>query len=235
MQNSSWTRFRSYLHFYFQYIHAGTGLQSGANIFPIVCLLPGSIIDSILTSKLGRFRWAITAICCGLLILLGLRTKTAAWAGIFAIFGVGHGMVLASVNVGIQTISKPEDCGRAASMYAFVRTLGMSVGVAVSSIYLWLFGGWSWLLESTTFQNIMSSHLTKLNLPVAISRESESYITTLYSLSPTDPLRVGVLEAYSHGFKAIFLVMTCVAGSSIFASAFIGKFSMNRSLESESS
>jgi len=116
-------------------------VQSGVNIFPVVCLLlPGSVLVSILSTRLGRFRWAIwigwvlATIGCSLLMLLGLDTKTAIWAGIFALFGVGNGMVLTSVNVGIQAISKTEDCARAASMYAFVRTLGMSVGVAVSSL-----------------------------------------------------------------------------------------------------
>lgn len=47
-------------------------------------------------------------------------------------FGVGSGMLLSSVNFGIQTISRSEDCGRAACMYTFVRSMGMSIGVAVS-------------------------------------------------------------------------------------------------------
>lgn len=34
-------------------------------------------------------------------------------------------MILTSVNVGIQAISKPEDCAMAASMYEFLRSLGM--------------------------------------------------------------------------------------------------------------
>lgn len=48
-----------------------------------------------------------------------------------ALFGVGSGMVLTSVNVGIQAISKVEDCAMAASMYGFFRSLGMPIGVAV--------------------------------------------------------------------------------------------------------
>jgi len=37
-----------------------------------------------------------------------------------------------SLNVGIQAISKPEDAAMAASMYGFLRSLGMPIGVAVS-------------------------------------------------------------------------------------------------------
>lgn len=214
-----------YAPFYFQSVHANSPLQSGLNIFPVVCLLlPGSVLVSILSSSLGHFRWAIwsgwalTTIGSGLMILFGQDTKTPIWAGIFAVFGVGNGMVLTSVNIGVQAISKTEDCGRAASMYAFVRTLGMSVGVAVGS---------------STFQNAMSHHLAKLQLPTAIAHSSESYIGTLYTLPPTSVLRIGVLEAYVQGFRAIFLVMACVAGSALLASSCIGSFSMDRPLESQ--
>ncbi|KAH9211853.1 major facilitator superfamily domain-containing protein [Leptodontidium sp. 2 PMI_412] len=214
-----------YAPFYFQSIHSASGLRSGLNLFPMVCLLlPGSVLVSIITSKVGRFRWAIwtgyvvTALGCGLLILLGVGTKTAVWAGILSVFGIGNGMVLTSVNVGIQAISKAEDCGRAASMYAFMRTLGMSVGVSIGS---------------TTFQNAMANRLATLGLPTVIARESEAYLLTLGKLAATDPLRIGVLEAYSQGFKAVFLLMTCLAASGLLASLCIKGFSMDKILDSE--
>jgi hypothetical protein len=79
----------------------------------------------------------------------------------------------------------------------------------------------------------MAHHLTKLDLPTAIAESSEAYIATLYSLSPTSALRIGVLESYVQGFKAIFLVMTCVSGTALLASSCIGRFSMDRLLESD--
>jgi MFS family permease len=116
-----------------------TAIQSGVNIFPVLfLLLPGSIVVSIISTRIGRFRWAlwsgwfITTTGCGLFALLDLHTKTEVWAGVFVVFGVGSGMLLSSVNFGIQAISKSENCGRAACMYSFVRSMGMSIGVAVS-------------------------------------------------------------------------------------------------------
>lgn len=66
------------------------------------------------------------------MILFDLHTKTAVLAVVLALLGIGTGMVLTSVNVGIQAISKAEDCAMAASMYGFFRSLGMPLGVAVS-------------------------------------------------------------------------------------------------------
>lgn len=87
---------------------------------------------SILTSKLGTFRWAIwagwfvTTLACGLQMLLDIHTSMSVIFVVLALIGIGTGMVLTSVNVGVQAISKPEDCAMAASMYGFFRSLGMS-------------------------------------------------------------------------------------------------------------
>lgn len=113
--------------------------HAGINLFPAVLLLvPGSIIVSILTTHLGRFRWAIwagwgiTTLGTGLMLLENIHPKTVQWASALAVYGIGTGMVLTSVNVGIQAISKEEDAAMAACMYGFMRSLGMPIGVAVS-------------------------------------------------------------------------------------------------------
>lgn len=120
-------------------VRATTSTDAGVALFPAVCLLiPGSVVVSVLTARLGRFRWAIwggwavTTLACGLLILFDIHSSKAVLAVVLAIFGIGTGMVLTSVNVGIQAISKPENCAMAASMYGFFRSLGMPLGVAVS-------------------------------------------------------------------------------------------------------
>lgn len=69
--------------------------------------------------------WVVITIACGLLNLCGQNTPCAIFYVVLAIFGIGTGMILTSVNVGIQAISKPKDCAMAASMYEFLRSLGM--------------------------------------------------------------------------------------------------------------
>jgi MFS family permease len=162
-------------------------MQSGLNMLPVTCLLlPGSIVVSLITTRIGRYRWsiwsgwAIAIIGCSLLLLLDEDTATPVWAVILAVFGIGHGMLLTGVNVGVQAVSRAEDAGRAASMYAFMRTLGMSFGVAI--------GG-------NVFQNAMSSKLTELGLPETIAYDSEVFVKTLISMDPADPVRIAVLQS----------------------------------------
>ena len=153
----------------------------------------------------------------GLLILIDQNTKTAVWAGVQVVFGLGSGMVLSSVNFGIQAIVRTEDCGRAASMYAFMRTLGMTIGVAV--------GG-------TVFQNLMAHKLGELSLPVEVAKNAEAYIAILKTLAVTDPIRNGILQAYVQGFKGVFEVLTGISGVGLLASLLIKHHDMNKILKS---
>ncbi len=175
-----------YIPFFFTAIRFKSPTNSGLDIFPVTCfLLPSSIIISLVTTRIGRYRWAIwggwviTSAGCGLLVLFDTHTRTVIWAVILAVFGIGHGMLLTSVNVGIQAVSHVEDAGRAAAMYAFMRTLGMAIGVAI--------GG-------TVFQNVMNKKLDKLGLPADIAHNAEAYVKKLAQMDPNDPQRVATIS-----------------------------------------
>jgi Fungal trichothecene efflux pump (TRI12) len=218
-----------YAPFYFMAVHFATAVESGINLFPVTCfLLPGSVIVSVLITRLGRFRWAlylgwsVTTLGSGLGNLLAVRgenIKTPEWVGIFIVFGLGNGIVLTSVNFAIQSIARTDDCARAASMYAFFRTLGMTLGVAV--------GG-------TVFENMMSDKLEQLSLPTDIAHHAESFIPQLkIMLGKEEPTGNAILQAYNHGFRGIFVVMTAVSAIGLLSSLVIRKHSMDKILESK--
>lgn len=187
-----------YLPIYFLAVVFSTPIGAGVKLFSASSLmLPGSAMVSVLITRLARFRWAIWAgyfnatLGAGLLIL-GCSTATehrSHWIPGCVVFGLGHGMILSSVNFCIQASVNPEDAGRAASMYAFIRTLGMAVGVAV--------GG-------AVFQNLMSGRLASLGLPTKIAKDAEGYIAVVKTLSTANPLKVGVLDGYVGGVKGVF-------------------------------
>lgn len=113
-------------------------------------------------------------------MLLDGQTKTPLWVIIFAAFGTGNGMLLTSVNVGVQAVSRVEDAARAAAMYAFMRTLGQSIGVA---------------LGGTVFQNFMIRELDELGLPRDIAHNSEAFVGMMVRMDPKDPVRVDAVQA----------------------------------------
>ena len=214
-----------YLPLFYTTVHGSGPARAGIDVLPaLVLVVPGSIVTAVLTSRLGRFRWAIwigwavTALGCGLVLVPGLRTKYAALSAALAAFGIGSGMVLTSVNVGVQAMSGTEDCAMAASMYTFTRSVGMPIGVVVSG---------------TVFQNAMSSRLSHYGLPTSIARDAEQYAYALKARVLDDAERQLVLDAYSHGFWYVFLAMTIVAVSALFASLWIKHFDMDQALQSE--
>ncbi|KAF1913359.1 major facilitator superfamily domain-containing protein [Ampelomyces quisqualis] len=210
-----------YVPFYFMSVRGKSSTDAGIDALPALCLLiPGSIIVSILTSRLGRFRWAIwggwsvTTLTCGLLLLFGTSTSMVVVYVILAVFGIGTGMVLTSVNVGIQAISRPEDCAMAASMYGFFRSLGMPIGVA---------------LAGSIFQNAMSGRLAVYGLPADIAHDSERWVYVLRTMA-NGAKKTAILGAYMDGFHTVFIMMTGVAGSALLVSLVIQKFSMDQVL-----
>jgi MFS family permease len=210
--------------FYLMAVQFMSPIAAGVALLPSMCaFLPGAAMVSQLITRLGRFRWAIwsgwliATLGIGLFILIDVNTKTIVWAAVQVVFGLGSGMILSSVNFGIQAIVRTEDCGRAACMYAFMRTLGMTIGVAI--------GG-------TVFQNVMAQKLQELSLPIEIEKNAEAYIAILKTMAPTDPARIAILEAYVHGFKAVFQVMTGISGIGLLASLLIKHHDMNKVLKS---
>lgn len=78
----------------------------------------------------------------------------------------------------------------------------------------------------------MTSKLTYLNLDPSIAQNCEAFVAKLKTLNHDDPVRIGAIEAYVHGFRWVFLKMAIAAASALVTSAFIKKFSMDKRLQS---
>jgi Major Facilitator Superfamily len=198
---------------------------AGVGMIPITCaLVPVSVIVGAMITRLGRFRWAIwtgwafTITATGLLILLDQKIKTASWVILFIFVGLGHGLVLMSLNFCIQALADSRDVGYAAAMYTFLRTFGMCIGVAI--------GG-------TVFQNRLASHLADLKLPTEVAKNAEAFVSTLKSLPLQSTQRMAYTAAYGSSFKNMFEVLVGIASLGGILSLFIGHASMDKPLDSE--
>lgn len=185
--------------------------------------MPASIAIGIAITKLGQFRWAlwlgwiVTTLGTGLLIILDANTRAYALVLIFLVVGIGQGLLLNSLNTTIQAISAVEDAAYASAMYAFMRGIGLCLGVAI--------GG-------TIFQNQLSNELRNAGLPSDIAGNAEGFVATLNRLPSDSPLKIGVVQAYMSSFKVLFIVLTAVSAASLVTSLFISHHTMNKSLGS---
>jgi MFS family permease len=215
-----------YIPFFLTALLHKSPLKSGIDLFPATCLiLPGSAVVSILITRIGHFRifmwagWAVSTLGAGLLLRLSSNTPTWYWALAFSIFGLGMGMVLSSVNFATQANAKVRDAGRAAAMYAFCRSLGMAIGVAVSG---------------TVFQNLMAGKLGQMGLETDIAKNAESYVSVLWRLEATNPSAAKyVVKAYSRGFWGVFVLMLGLTGLGLVMSLCVKHRAMDKRLDSQ--
>lgn len=219
-----------YASFYFTACHFFGPVRTGVSIIPCTALLlPGSAIVSSLITRFGKFRWAIwtgyaiSTLGTGLMIMWDDKTSTAVWAVYECIFGLGIGMVLASVNSSIQANVAPENSGQAAAMYAFIRSIGMALGVAI--------GG-------TVFQNTMKGRLQHLGIKDAaeIAKQAEGFVQQLEALSTVGTegaTRRAIMSGYVHGFRGVWIVMTALSAVGLLVSLLIKRGSLDVALTSK--
>ena len=214
-----------YIPFYFEAVKSYSPTVTGLALMAITgVLLPSSVIVGRLMTRFGRFRWAVwsgwvvTTTGAGLLILLDADIKTYAWVLILLLVGLGHGLILMSLNLGIQAMAETWNAAYAVAMYAFTRTFGMCIGVAVGE---------------AVFQNMFSKHLGDLQLPRAVASDAGGFVSRLKALPKTSMQYQAYTLAYSEGFKNVFEVLTAVAGLAGLLSLFIKKYTMDKEINSE--
>ena len=214
-----------YLPFYFESVKYYTPTITGVAMIPVTgTLVPTSVLIGRLLTKFGRVRWAIwlgwlvTIIGAGLLILLDVHIRVCTWVLVFLVVGLGHGLILMSLNFSVQAMASTRNVAYATAMYAFMRTFGMCLGVAV--------GG-------TVFQNELKRHLSDEGLPVSIARDAERFVAALQTF-PRDSVEYrAYIQAYADSFRVVFEVLTAIAGLAGLLSLFIKEYTLDKALDSE--
>jgi MFS family permease len=198
--------------------------MNGVALLPITCgLLPASVIVGVLMSKYGRFRpavwagWIVTVLATSLLCLLGTNTSIATYVVIFLCVGLGQGLLLSSLNFTVQAIASTQDVAYAAALYAFLRGVGLCLGVAI--------GG-------TIFQNFLSRYLAQAGLPTAIAGDAEGFIATLKSLQESK-YKEDLLHAFSRAFVGLFAILSGISTLGGFVSLAVRKHGMDKPMDSE--
>ncbi|OAG41495.1 hypothetical protein AYO21_04197 [Fonsecaea monophora] len=218
-----------YIPFFFEAAKQYSPLRTGVSLLPVLLtLVPASVIVGAAITRTARFRWAITTgwvlatLGTGLSISWNRGTHTAVWAVEMIVLGFGHGLNLNALNTASQAACKPGDEGRAVGMYAFLRSLGMAIGVGV--------GG-------SVFQNVMKAKLASQGLPTDIALQAEAYLEVLKQTPAGDSAAqaraAAVIDAYIAGFHGVFAFLTGLAGLALIVGLIIQHFEINKALISE--
>ncbi|KAJ4378188.1 hypothetical protein N0V83_001022 [Neocucurbitaria cava] len=187
-------------------------------------LLTISVVSGRLITKSGQYRWAIWAgwaiivASSAVMIALDASTPTYGWVLLFVPVGLGHGLVLISLNFSIQALAKERDGAYAAGMYTFARTFGMCLGVAV--------GG-------TVLHNTLLRHLRDAGLDENIAHNAEGFIFTLNDPNQHIVGESDIRAAYASAFRNVFEVLTAIAILGGLLSLLITQVTLDRALESD--
>ncbi|KAI4732836.1 WD40 repeat-like protein [Aureobasidium sp. EXF-12298] len=133
-------------------------LPLGLTIVPISGLTGAAI------TRVGSYQWAIwlgwvlSTLGMGVMVKLHPETSTVAYVFMFICAGTGLGLLFNSLSAAIQAISPTKDVAYASSMFAFMRSLGLCLGVSI--------GG-------TIFQNFLERRLEHYGLSPEIAKQAQ--------------------------------------------------------------
>lgn len=210
-----------FLALYFEALQKHKFVLAGVDLLPMLFLLVSTgIATSIAILRSGHYLWAVWAglalstLSSGLMTLFDSTTSTAEWAIILILSGIGHGLVLDALGSTIQACANKADISHAAAMHTFLRSLGASIGLTISS---------------TVFQNVLKQEFTAAAEPVFIAHHALEFIPVLQTLPATWPSTGTLTHAYAVAFKAVFGFLTAVCGVALVLSLII----RSRSLEAK--
>ncbi|THW52170.1 putative efflux pump antibiotic resistance protein [Aureobasidium pullulans] len=161
--------------------------------------------------------WAIATLGIGTLVLLDQNTSTLAYVFMFVCAGIGLGLLMNSLSAAIQAISPTKDVAYASSMFAFMRSLGLCLGVSI--------GG-------TIFQNFLRQRLEHHGLSTELAENAEVYVSLLRS-TPSSPQKILLKEIINWAFRMLFATLCGICGLGLIISVIIGKYSMDKELDSQ--
>ncbi|KAF2459997.1 major facilitator superfamily domain-containing protein [Lineolata rhizophorae] len=218
-----------YLPLYYEAVKGFSPIVAGVALMPqTLTVAPAAIAVGAAVAITGRYRWAIwsgwvlTTFGAGLLIYLKVDTTTVEWVFINLVSGLGTGILFPAMALTVQAAAAEADAAYAATMFAFFRAFGQSVGVAV--------GG-------TVFQNQVKKKLESYPLlaPMAeeYSRDASALVEIIKAMPDSAPEKLMLRTSYVDGLKYVFIVLTALSAVTMVSSFWTKAFPLDRELETE--
>ncbi|KAL9030493.1 MAG: hypothetical protein Q9196_001395 [Gyalolechia fulgens] len=215
-----------YLPLYYQGVKGYKPLIAGIAVLPETLLIaPMSIVVGIVSSRIGRYRWAlwiawaITTLGFGLLYLLDSNTSIPAFIFLNVPVAIGTGMAFVPMSLGIQAAGRPQDAGHSITFYTFIRVFGQSLGVGIGGVVL---------------QNQMGKNLSRYPLlahsALEYSRDSTAVVGIIQGMEPGLE-KMQLVQAYADSIKTVWLVMAALSGAVFISTLFVKGYSLDQKLE----
>jgi len=185
-----------------------------------------SVIVGTVSSKTGKYRWAIfigwglTTVGFGLLHQLDIRTTVPAHTFLNFPISIGTGMCFNSLTLGVQAAARPVDASHSITFYNFIRVFGQAVGVAISGVI---------------FQNEFRRRL--LESPLLASKANEYTLSAtalaslIHKMDADSVATAHLVQAFAHALKTIWVAMAVLSGIMLVSTWFVKAYSLEQKLE----
>lgn len=212
-------------------IRGASPLGAGVAILPFTgTVAPSAVIVGLLIAKTGRYRphiwvgWVLLPLSLGLMMLLERDTPTYEWVLIYLVGGLGLGILYSAQAFAAQASASNADLPFASSMYAFCRSLGQCIGVAIGGV---------------TFQNSLKKELEKSeefsSKASEWAKDASALVQVVKRLTPEmQAMKDTIVNGYVKGLKTVWLTLCILACVALVVSVLgVKSKSLDRELETE--
>ncbi|KAJ5802689.1 uncharacterized protein N7503_005139 [Penicillium pulvis] len=205
--------------FYFLCTRYFSATLSGVALFAITgfAVTPAAVVGILLAneSKCSKWiisgGWILTTLAAGCSILLDRITPTVGWVILLLTFGLGHGLLLSSYNIRVQSIPKNEEAAlstKPITISLFMRAWGMAVAVPIGGII---------------FLSCFGNELQSLGLDWDVINTARGYIVLMDQTQMSDGERDIIKDASASALQVVWEVIAGVSALGGISSIFLWK------------
>ncbi|KAJ5527506.1 hypothetical protein N7513_011665 [Penicillium frequentans] len=205
--------------FYFLCTRYFSATLSGVALFAITgfAVTPAAVVGILLAneSKCSKWiisgGWILTTLAAGCSILLDRITPTVGWVILFLTLGLGHGLLISSYNIRVQSIPKNEEAAlstKPITISLFMRAWGMAVAVPIGGVL---------------FLSCFGNELQSLGLDWDVINTARGYIVLMDQTQMSDGERDIIKDASASALQAVWEVIAGVSALGGISSIFLWK------------
>lgn len=205
--------------FYFLCTRYFSATLSGVALFAITgfAVTPAAVVGILLAneSKCSKWiisgGWILTTLAAGCSILLDRITPTVGWVILLLTLGLGHGLLLSSYNIRVQSIPKNEEAAlstKPITISLFMRAWGMAVAVPIGGVI---------------FLSCFGNGLQSLGLDWDVINTARGYIVLMDQTQMSDGERDIIKDASASALQVVWEVIAGVSALGGISSIFLWK------------
>lgn len=215
---------------YYEGVKGYSATMTGLALWPYsFTICPISLLTGLIIAYTGRYRWAcwigwvFTTVGCGLLALMQVDSSVPAWIFLNVPFGIGCGMLFASMNIAAQAAADPKDSAWAVILFAFFRALGNTFGVAAGGV----------VFQNRLYQVLVDSP-SLADRALTYSKDAAGMVEVIKAMSDLDGEKLLLRQAYTDAFHSVAYMMCGLAALGLIASLATKEISLNQPLDGTS-